>query len=129
MPVVKYCAVYNLRFEIFHGMEEVVGSIPTRSTNNIKHLAPPSATLSHLYRKFQTTPREGFAHAAETCVGVFSEIAVGTPRTSFLGELLVAIPERDVIGGSGAGDVLAFFDNSAWIASSVVRTPGRRTCI
>jgi hypothetical protein len=32
MPVVKYCAVYNLRFELFHGMEEVVGSIPTRST-------------------------------------------------------------------------------------------------
>ena len=25
----------------FHGMEEVVGSIPTRSTNNVKHLAPP----------------------------------------------------------------------------------------
>jgi hypothetical protein len=23
MPVVKYCAVYNLRFEMFHGMEEV----------------------------------------------------------------------------------------------------------
>ncbi len=25
----------------FHGMEEVVGSIPTRSTNDLKHLAPP----------------------------------------------------------------------------------------
>jgi len=25
----------------FHGMEEVVGSIPTRSTNYVKHLAPP----------------------------------------------------------------------------------------
>jgi hypothetical protein len=32
MPVHKYCAVYILRYESFHGMEEVVGSIPTRST-------------------------------------------------------------------------------------------------
>jgi hypothetical protein len=32
MPVHKYCAVYNLRFEPLHGMEEVVGSIPIRST-------------------------------------------------------------------------------------------------
>jgi hypothetical protein len=30
----------------FHGMEEVVGSIPTRSTNQINHLeAPPSPDL------------------------------------------------------------------------------------
>ncbi len=35
MPVTKYCAVYNLRFNPLHGMEEVVGSIPTRSTNKI----------------------------------------------------------------------------------------------
>jgi hypothetical protein len=33
MPVHKYRAVYNLRFESFHGMEEVIGSIPIRSTN------------------------------------------------------------------------------------------------
>jgi hypothetical protein len=32
VPVHKYCAVYNLRFESFHGMEEVIGSIPIRST-------------------------------------------------------------------------------------------------
>ena len=41
MPVRKYCAVYNLRFELFHGMEEVVGLIPTRSTNSFKPVAPP----------------------------------------------------------------------------------------
>jgi len=33
VPVCKCCAVYNLRFHALHGMEEVVGSIPTRSTN------------------------------------------------------------------------------------------------
>ena len=32
-PAREYCAVYILRFELFHGMEEVVGSIPTRSTS------------------------------------------------------------------------------------------------
>ncbi len=32
MPTRKYRAVYNLRFGSFHGMEGVVGSIPTRST-------------------------------------------------------------------------------------------------
>lgn len=30
-PTRKYCSVYNLQFD--YGMEEVVGSIPTRSTN------------------------------------------------------------------------------------------------
>jgi len=33
MPVRKYCAVYDLRFVLHHGMEEVIGSIPIRSTN------------------------------------------------------------------------------------------------
>jgi hypothetical protein len=32
VPVHKCCAVYILRFELFHGMEEVIGSIPIRST-------------------------------------------------------------------------------------------------
>jgi hypothetical protein len=32
VPVRKYCSVYNLQFELFHTMEAVVGSIPTRST-------------------------------------------------------------------------------------------------
>jgi hypothetical protein len=33
-PTRKYCAVYNLPEDSFHGMEEVIGSIPIRSTNN-----------------------------------------------------------------------------------------------
>ena len=33
VPVRKYCAVYYLAHDSYHGMEEVVGSIPTRSTN------------------------------------------------------------------------------------------------
>jgi hypothetical protein len=32
VPTHKYCAVYYLRLELFHGMEEVIGSIPIRST-------------------------------------------------------------------------------------------------
>jgi hypothetical protein len=32
-PTPKCCTVYNLRFYSFHGMEEVIGSIPIRSTN------------------------------------------------------------------------------------------------
>ncbi len=32
-PTFKYIAVNNLQFRQFHGMEEVVGSIPTRSTS------------------------------------------------------------------------------------------------
>jgi hypothetical protein len=42
MPVRKYCAVYGLGFWAHHGMEEVVGSIPTRSTNQINHLEATS---------------------------------------------------------------------------------------
>jgi hypothetical protein len=32
VPTRKSCAVYNLAFEAFHGMEEVIGSIPIRLT-------------------------------------------------------------------------------------------------
>ena len=32
VPVYNHCTVNNLRFRSQHGMEEVVGSIPTRST-------------------------------------------------------------------------------------------------
>ena len=32
VPAHKCCAVYNLASEAFHGMEEVIGSIPIRST-------------------------------------------------------------------------------------------------
>ena len=45
VPAHKSCAVYNLAFEAFHGMEEVVGSIPTRSTNQSNNSlcqSPPS---------------------------------------------------------------------------------------
>ncbi len=38
VPARKYCSVYNLHFPAHHGMEEVVGSIPTRSTNQINSL-------------------------------------------------------------------------------------------
>jgi hypothetical protein len=37
-PVRKCCTVYNLRFDSFHGMEEVFGSIPIRSTNKSNNL-------------------------------------------------------------------------------------------
>jgi hypothetical protein len=33
LPAHKHCIVNNLGFDPYHGMEEVVGSIPTRSTN------------------------------------------------------------------------------------------------
>jgi hypothetical protein len=33
VPVRKYCAVYYLAHDSYHGMEEVIGSIPIRSTN------------------------------------------------------------------------------------------------
>ena len=36
----------------FHGMEEVIGSIPIRSTNKPFNLLPPSLTAT--YRKFAT---------------------------------------------------------------------------
>ena len=37
-----HCIVNNLAFRGFHGMEEVIGSIPIRSTKQINHLeAPP----------------------------------------------------------------------------------------
>jgi hypothetical protein len=44
VPVHKYRAVYNLRFESFHGMEEVIGSIPSRRRAGLA-LAP----ASHVY--------------------------------------------------------------------------------
>ena len=34
VPVRKHCTVYNLRFTLLHGMEEVIGSIPIRSTKS-----------------------------------------------------------------------------------------------
>jgi hypothetical protein len=59
-PVRKYCAVYNLRSAALHGMEEVVGSIPTRSTNKLNHLeASPFldfvAFLSEVFDPFHSS--------------------------------------------------------------------------
>jgi hypothetical protein len=33
LPTHKYISVNNLAFDPYHGMEEVIGSIPIRSTN------------------------------------------------------------------------------------------------
>lgn len=38
VPVYNYCTVNNLRFRSQHGMEEVIGSIPIRSTNQTRQL-------------------------------------------------------------------------------------------
>jgi hypothetical protein len=38
-PVYNHLSVNNLGFRQFHGMEEVIGSIPIRSTNNFNNLA------------------------------------------------------------------------------------------
>ena len=36
VPVRKYCAVYYLAHDSYHGMEEVIGSIPIRSTKSFQ---------------------------------------------------------------------------------------------
>ena len=38
VPVRKYCTVYYLAHDSYHGMEEVIGSIPIRSTNHPNNL-------------------------------------------------------------------------------------------
>ena len=48
VPVRKYCAVYNLGEISYHGMEEVIGSIPIRSTNNpikMNHFQTPTSSF------------------------------------------------------------------------------------
>jgi hypothetical protein len=51
VPAPKYCAVYNLAQDSYHGMEEVIGSIPIRSTKKplayqiLTSCIVPSATL------------------------------------------------------------------------------------
>jgi hypothetical protein len=49
VPTHKSSAVYNLAFEAFHGMEEVIGSIPIRSTNS-SFFAPSFLTFG-LFRR------------------------------------------------------------------------------
>ena len=41
MPVYNCFTVNNLAFWHFHGMEEVIGSIPIRSTKYLNNLAEP----------------------------------------------------------------------------------------
>jgi hypothetical protein len=53
LPTRKYCTVNNLAFDPYHGMEEVIGSIPIRSTKYLKNLA--SALPEH-YRSNKTLP-------------------------------------------------------------------------
>ena len=61
VPTHKSCAVYNLAFEAFHGMEEVIGSIPIRSTN-LAHL------LGANWRQFCVFPnRRTAALLVEVC--------------------------------------------------------------
>jgi hypothetical protein len=60
-PTRKCCAVYNLWFESFHGMEEVVGSIPTRSTKSTLQLSGFKATTnSSLQPKVQPKIRPDY---------------------------------------------------------------------
>lgn len=63
VPVRKYCAVYYLAHDSYHGMEEVIGSIPIRSTkyfNGLADLRIPRILPPH---KFQ--PKAASSAAAE----------------------------------------------------------------
>jgi hypothetical protein len=46
VPARKYCAVYYLAHDSYYGMEEVIGSIPIRSTNKPTNLQLNSWQLS-----------------------------------------------------------------------------------
>jgi len=56
LPSCKCCAVYYLWFDSFHGMEEVVGSIPTRSTKSLQELSGPR-TLTYSSSNPGSNPR------------------------------------------------------------------------
>jgi len=45
VPVRKYCAVYYLAHDSYYGMEEVIGSIPIRSTKHFNNLEKKAALL------------------------------------------------------------------------------------
>ena len=54
VPTHKCFTVYYLRFEILHGMEEVIGSIPIRSTTPCNNKADiPKTIWVRTGRKFQ----------------------------------------------------------------------------
>src|ERR1700722_11146199 len=80
----------------FHGMEEVIGSIPIRSTNYFNHLAPPPfrdfvASLSQTpkplhgqasfpaYRRARNQPLSSFALAVEQVVVLRREVLPASP--------------------------------------------------
>jgi hypothetical protein len=39
LPAHKHCIVNKLAFDPYHGMEEVIGSIPIRSTNSFQYVS------------------------------------------------------------------------------------------
>src|SRR5580658_4203196 len=61
VPVRKYCAVYYLAHDSYHGMEEVIGSIPIRSTKSFQAFSkfPLSPFGSNLAANFKTFLAEG----------------------------------------------------------------------
>ena len=70
VPAHKSCAVYNLAFEAFHGMEEVIGSIPIRSTNqplqNQAYAGSGALPPFHDFVSFCVTRAEGFRRLLTT---------------------------------------------------------------
>jgi hypothetical protein len=56
MPSSNHAAVNNLGFWQLHGMEEVVGSIPTRSTNHFSDLESSRKFLKGPERSNKRTP-------------------------------------------------------------------------
>jgi len=56
VPVPKYCAVYILRFELFHGMEEFIRSISSFEHGDIEtHIGHIPPTKRHLSIPLGTT--------------------------------------------------------------------------
>jgi hypothetical protein len=73
----------------FHGMEEVIGSIPIRSTNYFKHFeAPPFRDFCRIFVvNSKTIPRTGFATAT------FPSLEVNSTPSRWL-MLTVALEEQ-----------------------------------
>src|SRR5262249_2928839 len=77
----------------FHGMEEVVGSIPTRSTNSLAlslssrfQRTPSCETCKNEYAEtgvFRNDPKDGFIHLLFTCIDR-SSASSGSRAASFV---------------------------------------------
>ena len=114
-PVLPVSSVYNclsvnnLAFWSHHGMEEVIGSIPIRSTNYFNHLAPPPfrdfvASLSQTpkplhgqasfpaYRRVRNQPLSSFALAVEQVVVLRREVLRASPTAFAAPALLCRCP-------------------------------------